>query len=606
MRIFKKLLIAASILGVFSLAACTKDKKTTDSSKTTKITTKSNTSSKKTTEKKTTDKKEDFDDEVAMDNFVEKVKDANYVIKGEDFETSVYSKNQVTLRYDREGYADYAIMSVNEEVFQAKITGNNLSNITFVDYNEAHTACSNKLYTINYIVNMSFGNMFDIFTNITDEDGKYVTNSVYAREFIMTAGGYSPQIESAMQEIYLTFDSEDVNEAHLTTKFYNAVSHIDIDVDFKITFGNAKSFAPVDAWLKNPVYPEAQTDWSLNQLGALEFVFCLYPDEDVTKYVPFYEGASYAVYFDYDVIKVSDSAYIYDKHVSESNVALYKEKLVNDYGFTLINEDDEEYYQKTLRSESNSFVRIYIEYDEGIQIYPKIYFDTYKTGDADEINSKLQTNGFVTLNKIFNEIYAEDVLYKEMEAYLHISEYDLVYMVDLYFEALEEADQYLNSYLEDLVTSGFSEKQGEFGVYYEDSYSEKKVWYNIDDNLVQFKFKADKVYSFDDINTILSDSDFENIGTNDVIHMSSKDMKDFEYIKNSQDFDVYREVMLYFEDTDTLDSYLDAYEAILLSNSYNLTEQEEKVTGKIVEYDDGVHHVGIEAKGNVAILIFAK
>lgn len=602
MKVFKKLLIAASILGVFTLASCSWEKETKDKGTTTKVTTKSNTSSKKTTEKKA-----DFDDEVAMENFVEKIKDANYVIKGEDFETNVYSKNQVTLRYNREGYADYAIMSVNEEVFQAKITDNNLSNITFVDYNEAHTACSNKLYTINYIVNMSFGNMFDIFTNVTDEDGKYVTNSVYVREFIMTAGGYSPQIESAMQEIYLTFDSEEVNEAHLTTKFYNAVSHIDIDVDFTITFGNAKSFAPVDTWLKNPVYPEAQTDWSLNQLGALEFVFCLYPDEDVTKYVPFYEGASYAVYFDYEVIKVSDSAYIYDKHVSESNVDLYKEKLVNDYGFTLItDEDDEEYYQKTLRSESNSFIRIYIKDDEGIEIIPEIYFETYKTSDIDEINNALNSNGFVVLDKTFTEVYAEDVLWREMESYLHISEYDLVYMVDLGFETLEEADQYLNSYLEDLVTSGFSEKQGEFGVYYEDSYSEKKVWYNIDDNLVQFKFKADKVYSFDDINTILSDNDFKNISTKDVIHMSSKDMKDFEYIKNSQDFDVYREVMLYFEDTDTLDAYLDAYEAILLSNSYNLTEQEEKVTGRVVEYDDGVHHVGIEVKDLTAILVFAK
>ena len=601
MKVFKKLLIAASILGVFTLASCSWEKETKDKGTATKVTTKSNTSSKKTT-----DKKVDFDDEVAMENFVEKIKDANYVIKGEDFETNVYSKNQVTLRYNREGYADYAIMSVNEEVFQAKITDNNLSNITFVDYNEAHTACSNKLYTINYIVNMSFGNMFDIFTNVTDEDGKYVTNSVYAREFIMTAGGYSPQIESAMQEIYLTFDSIEVNEAHLTTKFYNAVSHIDIDVDFEITFGNAKSFAPIDAWLKNPVYPEAQTDWSLNQLGALEFVFCLYPDEDVTKYVPFYEGASYAVYFDYEVIKVSDSAYIYDKHVSESNVALYKEKLVNDYGFTLItDEDDVECYQKTLRSESNSFVRIYVEYDEGIQIYPEIYFKTYKTDDADEINSKLQTNGFVTLNKTFNEIYAEDVLYKEMEAYLHISEYDLVYMVDLSFDTLEEADSYLNSYLEDLVTSGFSEKQGEFGIYYEDSYSEKKVWYNIEDNLVQFKFKADKVYTFSDVNTILSDNNFEIISTENVIHMSSKDMKDFEYIKNSQDFDVYREVMLYFDSADILDDYLDDYVTLLTGNSYVLTEGE-KTTGKLVEYNNGTNYVGIEAKGLTAILVFAK
>ena len=119
MKVFKRLLILTSILGVFALAGCSGNKDTTDGNKT-KATTKSNTS-KKTSEKQTTEKKGSFDDEVAMENFVEKVKDANYVIKGEDFETNVYSKNQVTLKYEREGYADYAIMSVNEEVFQDNI-----------------------------------------------------------------------------------------------------------------------------------------------------------------------------------------------------------------------------------------------------------------------------------------------------------------------------------------------------------------------------------------------------------------------------------------------------------------------------------------------------
>ena len=603
MKVFKKLLIAASILGVFTLASCSKEKETKDKGTTTKVTTKSNTSSKNTT-----DKKVDFDDEVAMENFVEKVKDANYVIKGEDFETNVYSKNQVTLKYEREGYADYAIMSVNEEVFQAKITDNNLSNITFVDYNEAHAACSNKLYTINYIVNMSFGNMFDIFTNITDVDGKYVTNSSYVREFIMTAGGYSPQIESAMQDIYLTFDSEDVNEAHLTTKFYNAVSHIDIDVDFKITFGNAKSFAPAASWMKKPVYPEAQTDWSLNQLGALEFVFCLYPDEDVTKYVPFYEGASYAVYFDYDVIKVSDSAYIYDSHVTKDNVTLYKQKLVNNYGFSLItDEDGMQCYEKVLRSESNSFVRIYIKDDDGIEIIPKIYFKTYKTSDIDEINNALNSNGFVVLDKTFTEVYAEDVLWREMESYLHISEYDLVYMVDLGFDTVEEANNYLDSYLDALVNAGFKEIRGDFGTYYEGYYGERKVWYNIDDNLVQFKFKADRNYKFAVVNDYLDNSGFEELDPDDVIHMFAKSMVDFEYIKNSLEYDVYFEVMLYFDRTDIIDDYLGDYEIILLNNSYALIEnQEEKVTGKIVEYYSGDLHVGIEVKDLTAILIFAK
>ena len=58
--------------------------------------------------------------EAAMDNFLAKVEEGNYVIESAGFlKTTVASEDQVTFEYAEDMYNDFAVMSVNNEVFQA-------------------------------------------------------------------------------------------------------------------------------------------------------------------------------------------------------------------------------------------------------------------------------------------------------------------------------------------------------------------------------------------------------------------------------------------------------------------------------------------------------
>ena len=613
MKLFKNLAFILLCAFVFALSSCKKDPTTatTNEPTTNKPTTQavSSTNTSNNTSSGTTSSEIAYDSEAAMENFVEKVNDANYVMEGVDFKTVVASPDQVVLTYDREGYVDYIIMSVNNETFQARLSDSSLSNLTFIDYNNAHNACSNEMFTINYITNMSFGNMFDLFYNVVGEDGKFVSNSTVVREFIMKVGGYSPQIEASMQEIYLVFDKEDVTEAHLITKFYNAVSFIDIDVDIKITFGNAISNSLGDTWMRHPVYPSAQTSWTPNQEGALDFLFALYPlEESGVDAFPFIDGVSYALFFDYQSIKYGSSAQIIDMHATQSVVDNYKAHLVNDCGFTLITDEyDEECYEKLLRADTECYSRIYIEYSEeqGLEVVAQRVFHQDVTEDATKINTDLVDNGFVALDNTYVSIKATDVLNEELEAYLKISEYDYVSIVDLEFETAELASTALESYLEKLEEAGFIPHESEFGDYYSSKYGDKKVWYNYGDEYLSFKFKADKVYSKSEINDIITSKEFIalDLDSDTILHIDAKSEVEFEKIKNGKYFDLYFQVSLNFENDNLRDTYLNNYRDLLVG--YEEAAREDYVCGRGAEFIKGDIHVGVDVKDGIAILIFA-
>ena len=62
------------------------------------------------------------DSERAMDNFLAKVGAGNYVMRAENYlTTSVYSPDQVLFTYADEAYDDYAVMSVDQEAFEAPL-----------------------------------------------------------------------------------------------------------------------------------------------------------------------------------------------------------------------------------------------------------------------------------------------------------------------------------------------------------------------------------------------------------------------------------------------------------------------------------------------------
>ena len=544
-----------------------------------------------------------YDPEVAMDNFVTKVLDANYVIEGEDFKTDVYSPDLITVTYNRDNWYDYAYMSVDNEVFQARIVNDDLKNLTFVDYNNAYAACAEQKYTLNYITNISFGNMFDLFTNDTDEDFRFVSKNEGVKSFIMTVGGYPQSIAASMQEVVLTFDSMDINEAHLKTKFYNAVSYIDIDVDFKISFGEATGLESALEWLDDPTYPQAQTDWNDNQVGALEFIFNLYSTEDATLAFPFIDGVSYGLYFDNYSAAYSDYAHIIDRHASKEVADNYKEYLVNSCGFVYTtDEGGESCYLRELRSSTKCFSRIYIDSTNGIEVVAEKYYEFVTYDNLTDINTLLEDNGFLKLDNTFESIKATSTINEEIEAYLHQNEYDLVLIVDIEFDNDDTAIFYLEEYLEACENSGFEAKEGDIGgTYYSGFYGDRRLWFNRDGSTVSFKFKANKVYEKDEVESIIRDTGFIPIDLDHwaILHYSAKDSRDHQLIQNNKQYITYFVVSIDFEFADVIDDYLDFYVDLLVSCGYT----GEKVGSK-AEYEFYGYYVEIEVVQTKVIITF--
>ena len=77
------------------------------------------------------------DSEKAMDNFLAKISEGNYTIDAPFVKATAFSKDLVYFEYEDERYTDYAVMSVNDEVFQANLTESGLGEVKFVQEGQA-------------------------------------------------------------------------------------------------------------------------------------------------------------------------------------------------------------------------------------------------------------------------------------------------------------------------------------------------------------------------------------------------------------------------------------------------------------------------------------
>ena len=86
------------------------------------------------------------DSERAMDNFLAKVGAGNYVMRAENYlTTSVYSPDQVLFTYADEAYDDYAVMSVDQEAFEALVTDGALGEAEYAGEGQAVDAAKERL-----------------------------------------------------------------------------------------------------------------------------------------------------------------------------------------------------------------------------------------------------------------------------------------------------------------------------------------------------------------------------------------------------------------------------------------------------------------------------
>ncbi|MBQ1316923.1 MAG: hypothetical protein IIY46_05505, partial [Lachnospiraceae bacterium] len=220
--------------------------------------------------------------EKAMDNFLQKL-GGNYVIESAGFlKTSAYSKDLVIFDYaDDDAYLDFAVMGVDNEVFQAFLDADGVKDVSYIGEGDAVTAASSRL--LNYWLDAAEGNIYNLFYNDTEKPLQFVSYEDVVKKSAASFCGYGDNAIQKMHEVYLILDAEDPSSAQITAVVDDdPVARIYFDdVDVKVTFGEAEPDARAEAWMHSPVYPEARTAWDDSDIFVFNSVFLPGYGEDV-------------------------------------------------------------------------------------------------------------------------------------------------------------------------------------------------------------------------------------------------------------------------------------------------------------------------------------
>lgn len=280
--------------------------------------------------------------EKAMENFLAKVDAGNYTIdSGNHVKVSVFSRDQVYFDYVEETYYDYAVMSVNNEAFQALLKEGGLDELTFMGEGQAVDVAKAKLLNNWTSEEVSDGNIYNLFYNQQDDPLTFVSYEDAVKQTLKSLAGLSDFALQAMHEVYMVMDSEDPTEVHLKAEMEDdEVARIYYDdIDMVVKFGDAVSNAQADEWMENPTYPDAKTDWDEGDEFILNSVFLPGYGREA---VPFPTFASYALLNDDKNFVMDDQVTVRDSHATEDDVAGYID-ILKQNGFEEVKETDEEH-----------------------------------------------------------------------------------------------------------------------------------------------------------------------------------------------------------------------------------------------------------------------
>ena len=574
MKLLKTTLLTLTALSALTLVACSKSK-TTEKGPTTKATTKDGSSSKVTTSKRTTTEAkttDDFDPEVAMDNFIFNANKLKYTVKTDDLTTYVCSEDLIILDYTSDSITDLAWMSVNDEMFEGKLKDN--IEVSFVEYGSAVGVATKNLRTLNSIDLVSMGNIWDIFTNV-GTTGEYVTNSEYIQYLLCYLADYPKDFAGTITDMKLVIADNEATSATLSGHY----GFSNVDLVCEITFDANCNTEKADAWMSNPTYPNAKTTWDEYDMGA----FCALFYRDDEDCVPFIDGISYAYYADYEKISTEGIYFAMDRHLSQTDYDNYITKLGTN-GYALEDErDGEKCYHKMLRSDVGCVSSIYLEYEDGVffmEVKPYYVCDEYDRELA--INTLLNDNGLIVLpDTDVKSWYAINGTGAQMDSTLYVNDYALVLDVDLTFEDSNKLNNYLEIYKDLLVnTFDYVEHQAsllEENEYYVNFDDTKSVRYLIDGNVLKFRFKAEKSYDIDYIeNDVLTPNGFPKVSNVEPYgttwyYYTSKDEKKHEHFQNGHDYIVAFSLSIHFETETLAETFADNYATILVAD-YEFTK----------------------------------
>ena len=518
--------------------------------------------------------------ETAMNNFLKKVEEGNYTILAEGFlKTSVYSNDLVWFDYLEDLYDDFTVMRVNDEVFRGVLTEDSVKYVSFLGEGLATDAIKSRLLNYWLDEDVSQGNIYNLFFNQQDEPLTFVSHEDIVKQSLISFAGYGDSALRLMEDVYLEMDDVDPKVVHL-----KAVVNDDVvarifydDIDITVTFGNAEDNAVAEAWISNPVYPEAKENWDDADIFVLNSVFLPGYGEEA---VPFPAFASYAMKIDEENFVTDDAVYIRDSRASESDMEEYINLLVKE-GFT---EAEDHVYRRLLREDYQCYSSIAVEYDNGVNLTANKYYDFPVYDGLDAANTVIEKLGYPALpsSENFENIKATDTANELTESWLYFFTYDSVLYVDMDYQDYDAAVAYIEEYEKALADAGFSPKYIDDTDEVERYDSENEFlsfqYHFGDDNNVSFLFKAEKYIQPDEAEKLIQEAGFPPIELQEPI--ACRNLTQFEKMQYGLDYKLFLALSQTFENAQAAEEFLTAYETALTDLGYGRISPDEAGTLK--------------------------
>ena len=399
------------------------------------------------------------DPERAMDNFVRKLDECNYVVEPKDYvKTTAYSPEQIrfTDDADSDSSINVAFITRNGETFQVELGKDRPGTVQFVAPGNAPEALGEILP--NNWMSAGEGNMFNLFYNNVDNPLEFTSKEESVKRTLLTLGGYSESALSVMGEVHMLLDAENPSAVHFTAELGSVgMLHYE-DLDLTLRFGVAESDPRVEAWLSDPYFPPTRTSWTQNDIDMMDIVFFRGYGKDT---VPFPSFASYALIFDDKAYDVSRGLRISDAHGTEADLDAYKTLLLSkgyeEKALQLEDGSTVTVYRRLLREEYRSYAQLYPYFDNGFVLEGELYYDDPAFDGLEAISAEVQKNGFAALPETdtFTGWNAENSAASRSEGWAYFFDYDLYMPMMLSYTDQDAASAYLENYGKALLDLGF-------------------------------------------------------------------------------------------------------------------------------------------------------
>ena len=524
--------------------------------------------------------------ELAMNNFIKKLQAGNYVIGDPDtILTNAVSPEQIYFQYPHEGYPTvYAYMTYKGETFATMIENNVMDDIEFVSTDSAIDSVEQLVP--NYWINVTDGNMFELFYNDVEKPLEFTSNDETVKYTLCCLGGYGQIALEQMEEVHMTFDSADPASVHFTASIPDVGLYTFEDLDLTLKFGEAKGEPHIEEWFKKPVYPTVRTAWTLRDRSDMDLVFMRGYGKEA---VPFPDFASYALILDPKAYDEYKGMCLLDSHATEQNVEDYKKVLLNN-GYKEVQETQDDgstvtVYRKLLREKYNAYAELYPCYDNGFVMKGIMHYEDPSYEGQAALSGVVQDHGFAGFadTDLFQGWAATDESASRSESLAYFFDYDLYMPFRLSFTDAAAAEAYWDDYGKKLQELGFEETYaaGENVREYRTPDDSKVHRTTFGEDNVILEFKSETKLSAEEVNKMVADHGLPAAGLTG--NVAGRDQAKYRY-EISGFKGLYVTATQYFENNAKAEAFLDDYTAVLEDAGYDMTNPQSMASPRMFLY----------------------